>query len=123
MNSKKLKQIKIENYIWLIYIGIIIISYISNYYEADYYKNNNIESKKKYQDLLIITFSILLVIYIYFFKSSFDDLKDLNSSDSEKKKEFVTLSTLGSFLVLISGVIFLYIAITDKNIDTEIAFN
>ena len=32
-------------------------------------------------------------------------------------------SFIGSFLILISGIIFLIIAIVDDNIDTEIAFN
>ena len=45
--KEKLRQIKIENYIWIIYIIIIGISYYSNYLEKDYFVNNNIESKKR----------------------------------------------------------------------------
>ena len=35
--EKKLKQIKIENLIWVVYIGIIILSWYSNYLERNYY--------------------------------------------------------------------------------------
>ena len=40
-----------------------------------------------------------------------------------KKKLLTYMSFLGSFLVLISGIIFLTIAINDENLDVEIAFN
>ena len=38
----KLKQLKIEDFIWVIYIGIIALSYYSNYLERKYYLNNDI---------------------------------------------------------------------------------
>lgn len=119
----KLKQIKMENYIWIIYIGIIVLSYISNYYEKRYYLFSDLLSKKKYHDLLVIIFLILVFIYIYFFNGALNDLINLSYSDSKNKKRFVKLSFLGSLFVLLSGFIFLYIAINDENIDVEIAFN
>ena len=72
---------------------------------------------------MILIFSILFIVYLYFTKDSYDDLKKLNDCDSDKKKVLTLLSFIGSFLILISGAIFLYIAISDDNIDTEIAFN
>lgn len=121
--NDKLKSIEMENYIWIIYIGIIILSYISNSYEKKYFLFNDLVSRKKYQDLLILIFTILTIIYFYFFSSSLKDLKDLKYSDSDKKKELTTLSFIGSLFVLLSGLIFLYIAINDQDIDVEIAFN
>ena len=72
---------------------------------------------------MILIFTILVIIYCYFTKDSYDDLKKLNESDSEKKKILHLASFIGSFLVLISGFIFLGIVIVDDEIDTEIAFN
>ena len=72
---------------------------------------------------MILIFTILVIIYCYFTKDSYDDLKKLNESDSEKKKILHLVSFIGSFLVLISGFIFLGIVIVDDEIDTEIAFN
>lgn len=119
----KLKDIKIENYIWLIYIGIIILSFYANSKEKEYILYNDFKSKKEYQNLLIIIFSILLVIYYYFAKDGYDDLINLDEYDSDKKKILTFLSFIGSALILISGIIFLGIAIVDDNIDVEIAFN
>ena len=84
---------------------------------------NDEKSKKEYQNLMIIIFSILFVIYYYFTKDSYDDLKNINIFDTKKKKNLLYLSFIGSLLILISGVIFLIIAIVDDEIDTEIAFN
>ena len=121
--SRKLKQLKIEDFIWLIYIGIIIMSWYSNSLERKYFIFNDIGSKEKYRQTMIIIFTILIFVYIYFVKDSWEDLKSLKVYDSEKKKRLVVLSFLGSLLIAISGFIFLYIAVMDEELDVEIAFN
>lgn len=125
MNNKldRLEDIKKENIVWIIYIGIIILSYYANSKEKKYILYNDEKSKKEYQNLMITIFSILFVIYYYFTKDSYDDLKNINIFDTKKKKNLLYLSFIGSLLILISGVIFLIIAIVDDEIDTEIAFN
>lgn len=120
---EKLKQLKTEDYIWLIYIGIIIMSWYSNNLERKYFIYNDIKSKEDYRKIMILIFSILLVIYLYFVKDSFFDLKTLKPYDSAKKKDLTLLSFIGSLLIAISGFIFLYIAIMDEEIDIELAFN
>lgn len=119
----KLNDIKIENYIWLIYIFIIILSWYANSKEKKFLINQDEKSRKEYQNLLILIFTILVIIYYYFAKSSYDDIKKLKLNDTNKKKVLTYMSFLGSFLVLISGIIFLTIAINDENLDVEIAFN
>lgn len=119
----RLKDIKIENYIWIIYIGIIVLSWYANSKEKDFIINKNENSKKEYQALMILIFTILLFIYYYFTIDSYDDVKELTPLDYKKKIILRYASFVGSFLILISGIIFLIIAILDDNIDTEIAFN
>lgn len=121
--NKRLKQLNIEDKIWILYIGIIIISFISNKYEKDYFINNNEKSKESYRKLTTLIFTILIVVYLYFLKDSIDSIKELKQSDSEKKKNLVYLSFIGSLLIAISGFIFLYISIVDDNLNIELAFN
>ena len=120
---EKLHDIKVENFVWIIYIIIIGISYYANSKEVKYLLNDDEKSKKDYQNLMVLIFSILLVIYTYFTKDSYDDVKKLKPCDSNKKKTLIYASFYGSLLILISGIIFLCIAIVDDEIDTEIAFN
>lgn len=121
--NNRLKQIKIENYIWLIYIFVIILSYYSNGLEKKYFLFNDNEIKEKYRETLIIIFTILLIVYFYFLKNSINDINNLKENDSEERKNLVYLSFIGSLLITISGIIFLYIAIKDEEINVELAFN
>lgn len=119
----KLKELKIEDFIWLIYIGIIFLSWYSNNLERKYFIYNNLKSKEQYRKILITIFSILIVVYLYFLNDSYKDVKNIKPYDSDKKKSLINLSFIGSLLIAISGFIFLYIAIKDEDIDVEIAFN
>lgn len=121
--NNKLRQLTIEDFIWIVYIGIIILSFYSNSLERKYFLSNNQDYKDKYQKNMILIFSILIIVYLYFLKSSFDDLCNLKQTDSNKKKKLVYLSFLASLLIAISGFIFLYIAFVDDNLDVELAFN
>lgn len=127
MNAKELREkiseINTEDMIWVIYIGIIILSFISNSLEKKYYINNDLASREKYQKIMIFIFAVLLIVYIYFLKSSINSIKKLKPTDNFKKKELVYLSFVASLFIAISGVIFLYIAIVDDNLDVELAFN
>ena len=121
--NEKLKILNTDDYIWLIYIGIIFMSWYSNSLERKYFTENDIESKTKYQKIMVLIFTILIVIYLYFLKESINDIKNLKPWDTPKKKNLVYLSFLGSLLIAISGFIFLYISIVDENLDIELAFN
>lgn len=119
----KLEQLKIEDYIWVIYIGLIIMSWYSNNLERKYYIYNDQVSKEKYRKILITIFTIAILVYLYFLKDSYDDLINLKQTDTDEKKTLVFLSFIGSLLITISGFIFLYIAIRDEELNVELAFN
>lgn len=125
MNSKldRLQDIRIENYIGVIYIIIIFISWYANSKEKKFILYNDEVSRREYQNLLVLIFSILLIIYYYFTKSSYDDLNELTINDSNKKIILTYASFIASLLIFISGMIFLTIAIMDEEIDVELAFN
>ena len=93
MNDRldKLKDIEIENKIWIIYIGIIILSWYANSKEKIFLLYNDEKTKKEYQNLLILIFSILVIIYYYFAKDSYDKLININEFDSNKKKYLLYL--------------------------------
>lgn len=120
---KRLEDIKIENIVWIIYIGIIILSWYANSKEKKYLLYNDLLSKKEYQNLLILIFTILVIIYFYFAKSGYEDILNLTSYDSPKKQMLTKFAFIGSFLILVSGIIYLILAIIDDEIEIELAFN
>ncbi len=122
-NSEILKKIKDENYIWIVYLVIIGLSFYSNSIEKKYYQYGDSSAKEKYRQLNILIFSIALAVYIYFYNGSYQDVEKLKPWDSYNKKFFNKASLTASTLILISGVILLFIALFDENLDTEIAFS
>ena len=120
---KRLEDIKIENIVWIIYIGIIILSWYANSKEKKYLLYNDLFSKKEYQNLLILIFTILVIIYFYFAKNGYEDILNLTSYDSPKKQMLTKFAFIGSFLILVSGIIYLVLAILDDEIEIELAFN
>ena len=121
--TDKLKDIATEDKIWFIYILIIFASWYANSLEKRYFIDNDYQCKKQYRKTMILIFSILIIVYFYFFKSSFDDISKLTCFDSLKKRKLTELSAMGSLMIVVSGLIFLYIAYRDTDIDVEIAFN
>ena len=51
MNEKEelLQKIKIENWIWILYLFLIGFSFYSNYLETEYLKTDSCEAKEKYR--------------------------------------------------------------------------
>lgn len=121
--NKRLKQLKTEDFIWLIYLVIIFMSWYSNNFERRYIICNDLKSKEKYRKIIIFIFAILVIIYIYLCKDSYEDLKSLKPYDSDVKKQLTLLSFIASLLIVTSGIIYLFIAIKDEDVNVEIAFN
>ena len=72
---------------------------------------------------MIFIFLVLIIAYYYFLTSSIEDIRNIKPTDSKKKRVLVYLSFWGSLLIFFSGLIFLFIAITDEDLSVEIAFN
>ena len=121
--NDKLKQLKIEDFIWLIYIFIIFLSWYSNSLERKYFIYKDKESKEKYRKIMIFIFSILIVVYFYFLKDSYGDIKEVDIYSLDKTDNLKYLSFIASLFIFISGIIFLYIAIEDEDLNVELAFN
>jgi len=118
-NQKRIKQIETENKIWIVYLIIIGLSYFANYFEKIYFITSNKNCKEKYRKINTLIFTILIIIYTYFENDAIESFKDKNS----KNKFYDLLVLIATTFVLISGIIFLYIIIVDKDLEEEIAFN
>jgi len=118
--SKQLKQIDIENIIFIIYYFVITLSIIGNHIEKKYLLYGEEQDKNKYRNLLFIIFGIVFLIYLYYTIIGYEDLKDITNQEIKRLSE---LSLLASILVLISGIIYLYIIYKDQDLNVELAFS
>ena len=117
----RLKEIKTENIFFGIFIILIIMGYYANNQELDYFLNKNEISKQKYYYIMIITFIIVVSISAYYFYQSYQEVINLKNKAYSKEKEYAYLELIASSAALIAGLIYLYIAITDTNIEAEIS--
>ena len=121
--EKRLQQIRIENFIWIVYFFIIALCLYGNYFEKEYFLTGNQINKETYRKITILIFCVAIIFYTYFVADNWKEYQSLNCYDSKEKIKYTQLNLIGSTLILISGLIFLYIACSDTELVTEIAFN
>ena len=119
----RLKALEIEDFIWIILIGLILLSFYSNNIERDFLITGNNNQKEKYRHITIFIFTVATLIYLYYVNDSRKAYQNLKPTDSEKKRINTTLSYIASILILCTGIIYIYIAITDTELDIELAYN
>ena len=101
----RLKRLKEEDLIWLVYFFIVTFAVISNYYERQYIINNNKIAKKKFKNINTTIFIVAFFIYLYYFVTA--DI-DLNKS-TQKSFYDNYLRYFGALLFFVAGAIYLYV--------------
>ena len=110
--SMQIKSIDIENIIWVIYIIIILLAILSNYYEKNSIVNNSYKDGMDSKNINIFIFIVLVIIYLYFLNNSYNQYKS-NPTDINYT------NLIANIFNVIGGFIFLYVAIND-NVDSNI---
>ena len=108
----QIKNIDIENIIWVIYIIIILLALLSNYYEKNSIVNNNYQDGIDSKNINIFIFIVLVIIYLYFLNNSYNQYRN-NPSDINYT------NLMANVFNVIGGFIFLYVAI-NANVDSNI---
>lgn len=115
----KLRDIQIENFIWIVYLFISTAALISNYFESDFIKTNNGKDYKIFKKINITIFIVAFFIYLYFLYRNFKNVSELKKNASNDKKVlFAQINVIAAILFLVGGILYLY---TESNdIDQEI---
>ena len=108
--NEKLKKLKIEDFIWIIYIFIAIFAIVSNYYEKEYNLTNNAVYKNNYKSINITIFIVAFFIYLYFLYLNYQNVNSLNNP-SKKEARDSQISLIASILFLIGGICYLFVEI------------
>jgi len=119
MIGVKLRDIRVENFIWIIYLFISVSALISNYYESDYLKTNKKQDYRIFKRINITIFIVAFFIYLYFLYRNFKNVSELKKTISNDKKVlFAQINVIAAILFLVGGILYLY---TESNdIDVEI---
>ena len=78
--NKTLKELKIEDFIWIVYLFIAGLALFSNFLERKAILNNDMLAKKEYKTINICLLSVGFFIYLYFLIVAYQDVKEVNSN-------------------------------------------
>ncbi len=100
--SEELKELTVENYIWIVYIAIAIFNIYGDELVRKYLKYNDKVANRKALNLFKKILLINIIIYLYFLNRNFKQMKN-NNYDNKYIIRFV-----GSILVFVGTLCFFY---------------
>ena len=106
--ESKLKRLRREDLIWIIYFFIAAFALLSNSYDRDYLINHKRSAYKKERTINITIFIVAFFIYFYFVLLLTNDLSDMpkNFKSPQYRDTFIRL--IAALLFLVGGAIYLY---------------
>lgn len=116
----KLKRLREEDFIWVIYFFIVMGAIISNYYEKQFLYTNDYTKQKKFKLINITIFWVAFFIYLYFVLINFEDIKNLRKEASKKEVLTSQASLIAALLFLVGGIIQIFVGIFQDTPDEEI---
>lgn len=114
IDYERLKEIKINDFIFVVYIVISIAAIICNNIEEDNIKNNK-ESTKVITSIRSAIIIVGILIYLYFVYTSYKNFKNPNKNLSNKDKKANNYALLSSILFLIASIIVFYVNLLNTN--------
>lgn len=119
MIGVRLRDIHIENFIWIVYLFISTAALISNKFEEHFVKTNNSQDYRIFKKINITIFIVAFFIYLYFLYHNVKNVSELKKNISNDRKVlFAQINVIAAILFLVGGILYLY---TESNdIDIEI---
>ncbi|MBE6157100.1 MAG: hypothetical protein E7161_05130 [Firmicutes bacterium] len=106
--SRQLKQLKQEDFIWLIYFFIVIFALVANRFEENFLLTQNKTSQKYGQKITTTILIVAFFIYLYFTLISFDNLEYLKRNSNNKDIKVAFERLIANILFLVAGAIAIY---------------
>ncbi len=116
-DSETLKEVQVEDYIWIIYIFLSIFAIISNHYEKEYIKKHDKNAEKNFRTINTTIFLIIFFIYLYFVYINYKHIKRLDPKSSGKDILISNIGFIAAVLFLVGGLMNLFISIFGSDED------
>lgn len=120
--NSMIKEIRVEDFIWVINFFIILFALMSNDYQENYIKT---KSKKSYDIFHTINLEIFIVVFlinVYFLNLRYKSLKSLKPNASKQQILNANLNYLAAIIIAIGTLIYVYTEFFGANIEEEIPF-
>lgn len=118
--EKKLKRLKNEDIIWIIYFFIVVFALYSNKLDRDYLLKKDKEAYKREKSINITIFFVAFFIYLYFLLLLTEDLGNMKKNFDNPNYRSTFIQLIAAILFLIGGAIYLINEITRKDDDLDV---
>ena len=118
--EKKLKRLKNEDIIWIIYFFIVVFALYSNKLDRDYLLKKDKDAYKREKSINITIFFIAFFIYLYFLLLLTEDLGNMEKNFDNPSYRSTFIQLIAAILFLIGGAIYLINEITRKDDDLDV---
>ena len=112
MNNNAIKELKIDEFIWIIFIILSIINIIGDKCLINYYKYNNKDKNKQAKDIFTLSVFISLIIYIYLLYKRYKVY--YNNKINNKNTNICGTRLFATILVVTATILFLYCQLEDR---------
>lgn len=106
--NRQLKQLREEDFIWLIYFFIVIFALVANRFEENFLLTQNKSSQKNAQKITTTILIVAFFIYLYFTLIAFDNLEYLKQNGNNKDVKVAFERLIANILFLVAGAIAIY---------------
>lgn len=109
---KKLKRLRNEDFIWIIYFFIVVFALYANKLDRNYLLNNDVTSKRREKNINVTIFFVAFFIYLYFVLLLTEDIGRMEKNFDNPKYRSTFIQLIAAILFLIGGSIYLINEIT-----------
>ena len=118
--SRKLKRLRNEDIIWIIYFFIVVFALYSNKLDRDYLLNHDNSAYKSEKYINIGIFFVTFFIYLYFVLLLTEDLSNMERNFNNDNYRSTFIQLIAAILFLIGGSIYLINEIVRKDDDLDV---
>lgn len=112
--SENLKELEIEDFIWIISLFSACFALLSNKLEKDYLYTHNLSKEKEYKTINITLLVIAFFIYLYFMMLNYKRIKR-NNHQSFKQMRINNANFLAATLIVLATIIYIMTSILSTN--------
>ena len=112
--SENLKELEIEDFIWIISLFSACFALLSNKLEKDYLYTHNLSKEKEYKTINITLLVISFFIYLYFMMLNYKRIKN-STYQSFKQMRINNANFLAATLIVLATIIYIMTSILSTN--------
>ena len=117
---EQLNELRIEDYIWIIFIFVSIVAIVSDHFERNWLLTKNKKDYHTYKTINVVLLIISFLVYLYFVLLSYKKYKQTAHKKSVKELFFSEVNLFATSLFLIGGLLNIYTEVKSNVGDADI---